>query len=119
MDACKLRLMKQTINGKVFVCNSCNKFHVEYKNLQFTFSESEYRFFVDYFTKIDTAYWETINKNSIYQKKIMVPIGHHNFTMMFDCFEIVELRELLGEPGTTQSFNALLVSEMGLELCPN
>jgi hypothetical protein len=119
MDACKLMMMSQTANGKVFVCNGCNKYHLEYKNLQFSFNESEYRFFVDYFNKIDADYWESINKNTLYRKKIMVPIGHHNFTMMFDYVEILELRELFGQSETSLDTNQFLLSHFNLELCRN
>jgi hypothetical protein len=94
MKQCKLEVLSRSINGKIFKCHTCNKIHIEYKNLNFTFSENEYHFFKDYFLKLEPEKWERINQNTFYKKKIMVPIGHRNFTAMFNTEEIYEIKNM-------------------------
>lgn len=101
MDDCKLKLINQTENGRVYLCESCKKAHFEYKNLNFVFSEKEFEFFKQYFLTLDYKHWEKINQDSAYNKKIMVPIGHANFTAAFNGSEIVELRTLMSKSNKT------------------
>lgn len=46
------------------------------------------------FLKLDAAKWEHVNRNTIYKRKVMVPIGHRNFTAMFNAYEISEFKSL-------------------------
>lgn len=94
-DNCTLRLLNQTPNGKIFKCLFCNKVHIEYKNLNFVFEREEFEPFRKYFLNLDPEHWESVNRNSIYNRKIMVPIGHKNFTVMFNTKEIYELKSML------------------------
>lgn len=94
MGNCKLYVISRTLNGKIFHCHTCNKIHIEYKNLNFNFSEDEFIFFKDYFLKLDPEKWEKINRDTCYCRKVMIPIGHKNFTAMFHAAEIYELKEL-------------------------
>jgi hypothetical protein len=82
------------MNGKIFKCSRCSKIHIEYKNLHFTFSEVEFVFFKDFFLKLEPEKWEFINRNSFYIRKIMVPMGHKNFSALFHATEINELKEM-------------------------
>ena len=92
MQNCKLHIISQTSNGKIFRCTTCNKLHIEYKNLNFNFAPEEFEFFKNYFLKLNAEHWENVNKNTFYKRKIMVPIGHRNFTAMFNSEEIHELK---------------------------
>jgi hypothetical protein len=94
MKECKLQVLSQTVNGKIFRCQTCDKIHIEYKNLNFTFSDDEFTFFRDYFLKLDPEKWVKVNRNTIYCRKIMVPIGHNNFMAMFHAPEVYELKAL-------------------------
>ena len=94
MANCTLHVMSQISSGKIFKCLTCDKFHIEYKNLNFVFSKAEFENFRDYFLKLDAEYWECLNKDTFYNRKIMVPIGHRNFTALFNIEEIYELKSL-------------------------
>lgn len=96
------KVMNQTENGKVFRCSGCNKIHIEYKNLNFNFSEDEYENFINYFKELNGPYWESVNANIEFEKKIIVPIGHKNINMLLDNRELEELKQLFSRPITNQ-----------------
>jgi hypothetical protein len=89
-------IIRQSPNGKVFKCPSCDKLHIEYKNLSFAFSDNEFNDFRDYFLRLQPEKWEYLNKDSCMGRKIMIPIGHRNVTSIFHVHEIYELKSLLG-----------------------
>lgn len=95
METTKQIILKQTANGKVFKCETCNLIHIEFKNLNFNFSEFQFEHFSDYIQKLNGLEWEGINENSLYNRKIIVPIGHKNFNFMLNNNELIELQELL------------------------
>jgi len=95
------KVISQTANGRVFICPSCDKIHVEFHNFLFSFDQQEYRYFKRCFERMDGCYYEAINSEIVYQRKIIVPIGHKNASMMLNRFELKELQDLLG--GTVKS----------------
>lgn len=88
-------IINQTINGKVYRCTTCNKIHVDYKNLSFTFNKPEYQNFSQYMKKLDGEYWAQKNEEHSGNRKIMIPINHQNLILNFSMAEIVELKDLL------------------------
>ena len=88
-------LVNQSANGSVFKCNSCNKIHIEYKNLNFNFDQEEYEHFVNYISKLDGKKWEAKNKNQIYNRKIIISIQHKTFNILLHNYELLELKQLL------------------------
>jgi hypothetical protein len=92
------KTINQTENGKIFRCASCNKIHIEYKNLNFNFNNDEYRHFANYFKELDGQYWVVKNFNSMYQRKIIVPIGHKNLNILLNNTELQELKSLFSRP---------------------
>ena len=92
------KTINQTENGKIFRCPGCNKIHIEYKNLNFNFSDKEYIHFSNYFKKLDGQYWEKMNLNMPYRRKIIVPIGHENVNILLNNTELQELKRLLSKP---------------------
>jgi hypothetical protein len=72
---------------------------VEYKNLNFVFTKARFEFFKDYFLELDAGHWECVNKHTLYSRKIMVPIGHRNFSALFSAEEIYELKSMFGNIG--------------------
>ncbi len=77
------------------MCETCEKIHIEFKNLNFIFAPDEFKFFQNYFRNLNEYHWESINEKSQYDRKIMIPIGHRNFTMLFHVEEVQEIRKLL------------------------
>ncbi len=88
-------LIYKTKNGKLFKCNECQKFHLEFKNLNFNFSTEQLEKFAEYIKGINGKKWENINKNSTFERKIIIPIGHKTLRVLFNVEELLELKELL------------------------
>lgn len=91
---CKKKILSSTLNGKVMKCESCNRYHIEYNNLLFTFTSSEFQYFRKYFLELDAEYWGNKNVNSGYSRKIIIPVGHKNVSAIFNKEEINELKAL-------------------------
>lgn len=92
-----MNVIKKTANGKIFKCNKCKSVHIEYKNLNFNFNKQDFEKFIKYFQDIDADFYEEINRNSDFKRKIVLPIGHQNFNILFDKKEWNEFKELLTE----------------------
>lgn len=88
-------IINQTINGRIYKCSECNKIHVEYKNLYFSFNNKEYHNFQNYIQNLDGQYWVRQNKDHSSERKIHIPINHPNLVMNFNLEELGELKELL------------------------
>jgi len=91
------KLINKTENGRVFKCSNCGAIHVEYKNLNFNFSEEQYQHFAKYINELDGSEWEYKNRNSYYRRKIIIPIGHKNFNVLLNNNELQELKQLFNE----------------------
>jgi len=81
--------------GKSFICSKCRLIHIEYKNIGFTFSDKEFRSFSYYFLKIEGEFWEIINLNSQFRRKIFISIGDKNFNILLYTDEVLEIKKLL------------------------
>ena len=68
-------IIRQTPNGKVFICNNCDKIHIEFYHFLFSFDEEAYNFFKDNITQVDGAYYENVNADLNYRRKIVVLSG--------------------------------------------
>lgn len=91
------KIISQTENGQIYRCSTCNLIHFEFKNLNFNFSEDEYKHFVDYFLKLEGEYWEIKNGNSYFRRKIFIPAGD-SFNILLNNEELLELKELFSKP---------------------
>ncbi len=85
----------QTPNGRVYRCAACNKIHVEYKTLSFSFNPAEYHQFRDYIQQLDPEFWAAQNQRHNGERKILIPINHPTLMMKFRPEEVDELKELL------------------------
>lgn len=88
-------ILSITENGKVFLCPRCKLIHFEFKNLSFNFTETEFDYFRDYFEKINGEFWEVINANTFFKRKIFIPIGVENFKIILNKTEVSEINKLL------------------------
>jgi hypothetical protein len=95
MDYLKLNIINQTDNGKVFLCDTCNAIHIEYKNLNFNFSSIQFKNFVNYMSRLKGEEWEQKNRDSQYDRKILIPMGHDSFNVMLNNTELEEIKNLL------------------------
>lgn len=89
------KIISKTANGQVFKCSKCKKIHVEYKNLNFNFTDQEYQKFAQYICDIDGKEWETCNRNTIFKRKILIPVGSGYFYAIFNNEELNEFKRLL------------------------
>lgn len=94
MTSSNFKVLSSSSQGKVYLCGSCDKIHIEFKNLSFSFNRKEYNQFINYFLKLEPNRWEYLNQDTIYTRKIQVPIAHKNLTLMFCANEIYQLQEL-------------------------
>ena len=90
-----IRLISKTPNGKIFKCSECNAFHIEFKNLNFNFDRTQFRFFTESIQNINGEEWEVQNKDSNYTRKILIPTGQKGLNILFNSVELQELRNLL------------------------
>ena len=91
------KIINQSENGQIFKCGSCQKIHVEYKNLNFNFEEKGFEHFVAYFLNLDGEYWEKRNAKNDFRRKIIVPIDHENVHVLLNNEELQELKTLLSK----------------------
>ncbi|ALO17341.1 hypothetical protein L21SP5_03744 [Salinivirga cyanobacteriivorans] len=68
-----MEIISQTINGKIFKCTSCSAIHIEYKNINFNFSQIQYNHFKKIILKIDGKEFEERNRHTVYRRKIIIP----------------------------------------------
>ncbi len=110
------KLINQTPNGRVFICPNCDKIHIEFHNFLFSFNDEEYHYFKQCFAWMDGCHYESINSDIVYSRKIIVPIGHKNASMMLNRYELVELQMLLNGSKVKQHPSYFLsVKEIGFE----
>jgi len=116
----KKKVISQTTNGCVFICPSCDKVHVEFQNFLFSFDEKEYKHFCSCFLRMDGGYYEEMNAHMKSKRKIIVPTGHRNASMMLNSKELEELQTLLsGNHNPLQGAFFLTTREIGIKMGSN
>lgn len=88
------KTINETKNGKIFRCSTCNKIHIEFKNINFNFSDEEYGYFTEYLLELDGEEWEYKNRGSNYKRKIILQINHRNVKIRLNSYELQELKQL-------------------------
>jgi hypothetical protein len=115
-----VQFIGKTVNGKVFKCDKCTAIHLEFKNLNFNFSEKQFLYFVKTIQELDGNEWEERNKHSVYSRKIMIPIGHKNFTILLNNQELNELNDLITTGTNTKpAFRNVLAGNFSMPLFYN
>lgn len=86
--------------------------HIEFKNINFNFTDSQYKHLAEYMMKINGEEWESRNIDLNYSRKILIPIGYQNINIMFNNEELTEFKRLLDmhqlESNYTQYFKTSL-----------
>ncbi|MCT4590059.1 MAG: hypothetical protein N4A71_19695 [Carboxylicivirga sp.] len=114
------KIISQTRHGRVFICPSCDKVHIEFHNFLFSFNQEEFNHFKQCFSRMDGQYYEAINADIVYQRKIIVPIGHKHASMMLNRQELNELKRLLSVDERRKDPSVFLsVREIGVHLGAN
>ena len=89
-----MKTIKETNNGRVFMCGKCDALHVEYKNLNFNLTNKQFNDFSTYLNDLDGMEWENRNADSTFTRKIIVPTQDPFFNVILNNNELRELRVL-------------------------
>lgn len=88
-------IYNRTSNGSLFKCDDCNSIHLEFNNLNINFSNStKYEEFARFLHQLNADEWVEINKNTPYQRKIMIPLGTGNLNFILHAGELEDLKRL-------------------------
>jgi hypothetical protein len=89
-------ILRSSANGQIFVCNQCQKIHLEFGTFSCDFpSEIKLNNFLGYLEQLNGLQYENLNQSSAYRRKIMVPIPDTGFKVLFTSGELDEIRSLL------------------------
>jgi hypothetical protein len=88
-------MIYRTNNGKVWVCDSCNTIHVEFKNVGFKFNPTHFKQFIDYIVSLNTNDDEFQYGFPINPENRVIPIWINDIYMKLNPMELSELRNLL------------------------
>ena len=91
------RIINKTINGQLFICNKCNAIHLEFGNTIWKFKGNQFEIFKEYINNINGKYFEIINKDTHYQRKIIMPIDPTNLKIALNIEELRELKMLISD----------------------
>lgn len=89
---CNYTIINETKNGLLVFLKGCQKYQLTFKNLCFSLSELELEAFKSFLNRLDTEYWETEYRNSVYSKKIPIPTLQNNFIIMINRYELFEMQ---------------------------
>ena len=102
------KVINRTPNGLMFYCGGCKLVHIEYKNLNFNFTNDQLQKFSQYIFDLKGEEWEIKNEYSPFRRKIVVPISHDPFNFLLNMQELNELKTLLQKPKNNPSVTELL-----------
>ena len=92
----KSKIISRVKNGEISVCNNCRNYNLVFNNIFFQFDREQLYKFKEYISKIDIDYWLDYSASTTQRRKIPVPTFHQNLVLVFDTYEIEELKILLG-----------------------
>jgi hypothetical protein len=88
-------MIHRTEKGQIFLCNRCDKYHFEYGNVVLAFSEEHLREFADWVLALDGEHWEEACSDTVYRRKIHVPISGCHLRFALTLEELDEVKKLL------------------------
>ena len=92
----KIKIISRVKHGELTLCEGCKNYNLTFNNLFFQFTKNQLLQFREYVSKIDVDYWLEYSFYTTQRKKIPVQTFHENLILVFDLFEINELKKLLG-----------------------
>jgi hypothetical protein len=90
------KIISSVKNGEISICNGCKNYALTYKNIFFQFTSEQLKKFKSYVSQIDVDYWLDYKACSTQKRKVPIPTSHENLILIFDIYEINELKNLLG-----------------------
>ena len=88
----------ETLNGKLFICSSCKKIHLEFGNIAMDFqSEKSLREMLTYLNSVKQTSQDLPDQEMPYRRKIMIPFQNTNLKILLNEIEIAELTLLFSQ----------------------
>jgi hypothetical protein len=89
------KIISSVKNGELSMCEGCNNYSLIFNNVIFQFDKNQLLQFREYVAKIDVDYWLKHSSCTTQRRKIPIQTFHKNLVLVFDIFEINELKKLL------------------------
>ena len=113
-----VKVLSKVSHGELSVCTECNLYHLEFNNVYFEFTTAQYKRFKNFILTLDETYWENKYANVRVRRKIPIPSKQANLVLMFNRFEIRELKQLF-KLATTNSLRYISVDDIDYRLILN
>ncbi len=113
-----MKILIETANGKIFKCSQCEAIHIEYRNLNFNFQKEDFRKFIQYVNSLGANETEKRNQQSIFSRKILMPVGNKCFNVIFNSIEFEEFKRMLNFQTDNNSFHGK-IKTCQFEFTPN
>ena len=114
----KSKILSRVKNGELSICYICQNYNLVFNNIFFQFDEVQLNKFRQYISKIEINYWMNHSSCSTQRRKIPVETLHQNLILIFDNYEIEQLKILLGI-NNNKSFDILKSSDVDYSLVLN
>jgi hypothetical protein len=92
----KSKIISRVKNGELSICNGCKAYNLVFNNIFFQFDKDQLNTFTKFVSEIDVHYWLQFSACTTQRRKIPVPTFHQSLVLVFDFYEINELKLLLG-----------------------
>ncbi|WCO02670.1 DUF6686 family protein [Psychroserpens ponticola] len=99
-----MKVLSKVSHGELSICNECKLYHLEFNNVYFEFTTAQFKRFKNFILTLDEAYWETKYANAKVSRKIPIPSKQTNLVLMFNRYEIRELKQLFKFASTNCSW---------------
>lgn len=113
-----VKVLSKVSHGELSICNECNVYHLEFNNVYFELTTAQFKRFKNFIQTLDEDYWETKYANAKVSRKIPIPSKQANLVLMFNRYEIRELKQLF-EFAATNSSRYLSVDDIDYKLILN
>jgi hypothetical protein len=100
-----LKIISKVRSGELTFCKSCNCYHLKFNNLYFELNAFDLKKLKNFLLKIDVDYWERNYAHTNFKRKIPITSINHNIVLMFNRYEIEELKTLLLKQKTDAILN--------------
>lgn len=89
-----VKILSKVSHGELSLCTDCNMYHLEYNNIYFEFTSAQFKRFREFVLTLQEEYWETKYAKAKVKRKIPIPSKQANLVLMFNRYEIRELKKL-------------------------
>lgn len=89
-------MKRETLNGKIFICENCNKIHLEFGTFGIDFiDEEQLNEMLTFLKGIKAMKLDRDADDSPYRRKIIIPFQNTNIKTLLNAEELAELCDLI------------------------